>query len=43
MNAVNSLVETEYLPPGEANAQHLVESVRNARAGAATEHELTEE
>ena len=39
----NSLVETDYLLSSEANARHLVDSLRNARAGAVTEHELIEE
>ena len=39
----NSLVETDYLLSSEANARHLVDSLRNARADAVAEHELIEE
>ena len=39
----NSLVETSYLLSSEANARHLSESMRRARAGEATERELIEE
>jgi antitoxin YefM len=39
----NSLVETSYLLGTEANARHLLESLRDARAGHAEERELVEE
>jgi antitoxin YefM len=39
----NSLVETTYLLSSDANAKHISESMREARAGNVTEHELIEE
>ena len=39
----NSLVETSYLLGTEANARHLLESMRDARSGRAEERELVEE
>lgn len=39
----NSLVETSYLPGTEANARHLLQSLRDARAGRTQERELVEE
>jgi antitoxin YefM len=39
----NSLLETTYLLSSEANAKHISESMREARAGDLTEHELIEE
>jgi len=39
----NSLLETNYLLGTEANAQHLLESLRDARAGRTEEHELVDE
>jgi len=39
----NSLMETSYLLGNEANAHHLLKSVRNARSGRAVEHELIDE
>ncbi len=39
----NSLVEPSYLPGTEANARHVLESLRDARSGRAQEHELVDE
>jgi antitoxin YefM len=39
----NSLVETSYLLGTEANARHLFESLRDARAGRTEERELVDE
>lgn len=39
----NSLVETSYLLGTEANARHLVESLRDVRAGRTEERELVDE
>ena len=39
----NSLVETSYHLGTEANARHLLESLRDARAGRTEEHELVDE
>ena len=39
----NSLVETSYLLGNEANARHLLESLRDARAGRTEERELVDE
>lgn len=38
----NSLVETAHLLSTEANARHLAESIRQARGGNATQHDLVE-
>lgn len=39
----NSLLETSYLLGNEANAVHLLESLRDARAGRTEERELVDE
>mgnify|MGYP006292185187 FL=1 len=39
----NSLVETSYLLGTEANARHLLESLRDARTGRTEEHALADE
>ena len=39
----NSLEETSYLLGTEANARHLLESLRNARAGRSEDRELVDE
>ncbi len=39
----NSLVKTSYHLGTEANARHLLESLRDARAGRTEEHELVDE
>ena len=39
----NSLVETSDLLGTEANARHLLESLRDARSGRTREHELVDE
>lgn len=38
----NSLVETAHLLSTESNARHLAESIRQAREGHATSHDLVE-
>ena len=43
LDEYNSLVETEYLLSSEANATHIARSMKNAREGKLSEHELIEE
>jgi antitoxin YefM len=38
----NSLLETNYLMANEANAKHLLKSIRQARSGKIRKHELIE-
>jgi antitoxin YefM len=38
----NSLLETNYLMANEANAKHLLKSIRQARSGKVRKHELIE-
>ena len=39
----NSLIETNYLMANEANAKHLLKSIRQARSGKTKKHELIEQ
>ena len=43
LDEYNSLVETEYLLSSEANATRIARSMKNAREGKLSEHELIEE
>ena len=43
LDEYNSLVETEYLLSSEANATRIARSMKNAREGKLSEHELIDE